>query len=226
MCYPRFTKVIIDYFMTKDQSISRRNKMFWHTAKDDPMFNTIRDSEAYKQYYAISSGAEPPKSKTKYKKKADGPDTSSKPKSAPTVKKETQYFRKVALSEHEQMKIGTKRSKTQFHSSHASGSGDGVDTQSEVPDEQQQKDGGTDEGAGDKLKVPDVPKYTLESEEEFWTFSQGDDDDDDDEHELEDEKDAEDDDDKNDSEETESDDDGDDFVHPNLSTYNADDQEE
>ncbi|GJZ39424.1 hypothetical protein Tco_0585987 [Tanacetum coccineum] len=42
MCYPRFTKVIIDYFMTKDQSISRRNKMSWHTARDDPMFNTIR----------------------------------------------------------------------------------------------------------------------------------------------------------------------------------------
>ncbi|GJU25109.1 retrovirus-related pol polyprotein from transposon TNT 1-94 [Tanacetum coccineum] len=209
MCYPRFTKVIIDYFMSKDQSISRRNKMFWHTARDDPMFNTIRviskhqdtqiygtilpdelinqeikDSEAYKQYYAISSGAEPPKAKTKYKKKADGPDTSSKPKSAPTVKGKTlktpskvtksgkkrqsasvpkakglETLSKVALSEHEQMKIGTKRSKTQFHSSHASGSGDGVDTQSEVPDEQQQKD---------------------------------------------DEKDAEDDDDKNDSEETES----------------------
>ncbi|GJS48568.1 hypothetical protein Tco_0598689 [Tanacetum coccineum] len=30
MSYPRFTKIIIDYFMSKDQSISRRNKMFWH----------------------------------------------------------------------------------------------------------------------------------------------------------------------------------------------------
>ncbi|GJU57241.1 hypothetical protein Tco_1235007 [Tanacetum coccineum] len=90
MCYPRFTKVIIDYFMTKDQSISKRNKMFWHTARDDPMFNTIRvisrhqdtqiygailpdeltnqdmkDSEAYKQYYAVASGAEAPKEKKK-----------------------------------------------------------------------------------------------------------------------------------------------------------------
>ncbi|GKD86520.1 hypothetical protein Tco_1357674 [Tanacetum coccineum] len=246
MCYPRFTKVIIDYFMSKDQSISRRNKMFWHTARDDPMFNTIRviskhqdtqiygtilpdelinqeikDSEAYKQYYAIASGAEPPKAKTKYKKKADGSDTSSKPKSAPTVKgkrlktpgkvtksgkkrqsasvpkaKGLETLSEVALSEHEQMKIATKRSKTQFHSSHASGSGDGSDAQSE-------------------------------SEEKSLTFSQGDDDDDDnDEHDIEDEKDDADDDDKNDSEETESDDDGDDFVHQNLSTYKADDQEE
>ncbi|GJU69989.1 hypothetical protein Tco_1256248 [Tanacetum coccineum] len=32
MSYPRVTKIIIDYFMSKDQSISRRNKMFWHTA--------------------------------------------------------------------------------------------------------------------------------------------------------------------------------------------------
>ncbi|GKE43961.1 hypothetical protein Tco_1471245 [Tanacetum coccineum] len=42
MLYLRFTKVIVDYFMAKDPSISRRNKMFWHTARDDSMFTTIR----------------------------------------------------------------------------------------------------------------------------------------------------------------------------------------
>ncbi|GJV85416.1 hypothetical protein Tco_1525314 [Tanacetum coccineum] len=42
MFYLRFTKVIVDYFMAKDPSISRRNKMFWHTARDDSMFTTIR----------------------------------------------------------------------------------------------------------------------------------------------------------------------------------------
>ncbi|GJS30131.1 hypothetical protein Tco_0490751 [Tanacetum coccineum] len=42
MSYPRFTKIIIDYFMSKDQSISRRNKMFWHTAQDDTMFTSMR----------------------------------------------------------------------------------------------------------------------------------------------------------------------------------------
>ncbi|GJV66183.1 retrovirus-related pol polyprotein from transposon TNT 1-94 [Tanacetum coccineum] len=230
MCYPLFTKVIIDYFMSKDQSISRRNKMSWHTAKDDPMFNTIRDSEAYKQYYAIASRAEPLKVKTKYKKKENGSDTSSKPKSAPTVKgkrlntsgkvtksgkkrqsalvpkaKGLKTLSEVPLSKHEQMKIATKR---------------------KVPDEQQQKDGGTDEGASDGLVVPDVPKYKSESKEESLTFSQVDNDDDDNhEHDLNDEKDDADDDDKNDSEETELDDDDDDFVHPNLSTYKADDQE-
>ncbi|GKB43320.1 hypothetical protein Tco_0888262 [Tanacetum coccineum] len=42
MYYPRFTKVIVDYFMTKDQAIPRRNKMFWHYARDDFMFTIVR----------------------------------------------------------------------------------------------------------------------------------------------------------------------------------------
>ncbi|GJY03297.1 hypothetical protein Tco_0369237 [Tanacetum coccineum] len=213
-----------------------RNKMFWHIARDDPMFNTIRvisrhhdtqiygailpdvltnqemkDSEAYRQYYDVAFEAEPPKAKTKYKKKADESDTSPKKKTAPVTKgsrlktsakvgksvkkkqpakkpitKRLTVLSEVALSEAEQLKLATKRSKIQFHSSQASGSGDGVDTQSK-------------------------------SEEESWTFSQGDDNDADEDEES----DA-----NNDSEETESDDDGDDFVHPNLSTYKADDQEE
>ncbi|GJV79279.1 hypothetical protein Tco_1515149 [Tanacetum coccineum] len=200
--------------------------MFWQTARDDPMFNTIRvisghqdtqiyggilpdeltnqemlDSKAYKEYYVVASGAEPPKAKTKYKKKADEPVTPSKSKSTPEAKgtrlktpaKVTQSGKKrqpasvpkakglkvlseVALSEDEQMKIVTKRSKTQFHKSHASGSGDGVDTQSKVPDEQQQKFTGTDKGAGDK------PESDM----------------------------------NDDSEETESDDNGDDLTHPSL----------
>ncbi|GKA39552.1 hypothetical protein Tco_0732103, partial [Tanacetum coccineum] len=74
-----------------------------------------------------------------------------------------------------------------------------------------------DKRAGDKSMVPNVPKYTLESEEESWTFSHGNDDSDD----VEEESNAND-----DSEATESDDDGDDFVHPSLSTYIANDQEE
>ncbi|GJW46909.1 retrovirus-related pol polyprotein from transposon TNT 1-94 [Tanacetum coccineum] len=130
----------------------------------------------------------------------------------------------VAMSEAEQMKLATKRSKKDFHSSHASGSGDGVNIQSKVYDEQQQNVSGTNEGVGDKPEVPDVPEYKSKSEEESWTFSQGDDDDDNDEHDSGNDNDKEDDDDKNDSEEIKLVDDGDDFVHPNLSTYKADDQ--
>ncbi|GKA46150.1 hypothetical protein Tco_0738946 [Tanacetum coccineum] len=58
--------------------------------------------------------------------------------------------------------------------------------------------------------------------------SQGEDEEEDEEHDNDDDNgdnDDEDDDQDNDSERTESDDEGDDFVHPNLSTYIADDQE-
>nr|GEW25978.1 hypothetical protein [Tanacetum cinerariifolium] len=44
------------------------------------------DSKAYKEYYDVASGAEPPKAKIKYKKKEDEPVTPSKSKSAPAAK--------------------------------------------------------------------------------------------------------------------------------------------
>ncbi|GKC51551.1 hypothetical protein Tco_1074296, partial [Tanacetum coccineum] len=261
MFYTRFTKVIINYFMVKDPSISRRNKMFWHTRRDDSMFTTIRviskhqdtqmfsailpqhltnqamlTSKAYKTYHAYATGKKTPKPK---KKKANS-DSSPKEKPAEASKgkrlktsskmaqstKEKQPATKskakglivlseVALTKDEQMKLATKRSRIQTHSSHKSGSGDRVDTLSKVPDEQPQKKAGTDERAGDKPEVPDVPEYNSDSEEESWTFSESDNDD----HANE-ESDAHD-----DSDENESNDDGDDFVHPNLSTYTADDQD-
>ncbi|GJZ29436.1 putative reverse transcriptase domain-containing protein [Tanacetum coccineum] len=60
------------------------------------------------------------------------------------------------------MTLATKRSLKEFHISHASGSGDGVDILSKVPGEQQQTGSGTNEGAGDKPEVPDVPEYRSE----------------------------------------------------------------
>nr|GEU78434.1 hypothetical protein [Tanacetum cinerariifolium] len=44
------------------------------------------ESKAYTEYYAVASGAEPSKAKTKYKKKADEPVTPSKSKSSPAAK--------------------------------------------------------------------------------------------------------------------------------------------
>nr|GEV24616.1 reverse transcriptase domain-containing protein [Tanacetum cinerariifolium] len=187
------------------------------------------DSKAYKEYYTFASGAEPLKAKTKYKKKADEPITPSNSKSAPTAKgarlktpaKMTHSGKKrrpasvpkakglavlfeVALTEDEQIKLATKRSKKDFYMSHASGSGDRVDIQLKVPDEQQQKVTGINEGAGVMPEVPDVPKYNSESEEESWTVGQNDEDD------------VEESNMNDDSEETESDNDGDDLTHPNL----------
>nr|GEZ90672.1 hypothetical protein [Tanacetum cinerariifolium] len=42
MYYPRFTKVIIDYFMKRKPSIPRRNRINWHYVRDDVLFSTIK----------------------------------------------------------------------------------------------------------------------------------------------------------------------------------------
>ncbi|GKA47840.1 hypothetical protein Tco_0740798 [Tanacetum coccineum] len=142
------------------------------------------ESEAYMTYHAYAIGDKTPKPKST-KMKADSEsspktkptqaskgkriktlakgDKPAKKKQSTTKSKGQTILSEVAFTEAEQMKIALKRSKIQTYSSHASGSGVGVDIQSKVPDEQQQ---------------------------------------------------------------TVSDNDGDDFVHPNLSTYKADDQEE
>ncbi|GKC73754.1 hypothetical protein Tco_1119637 [Tanacetum coccineum] len=93
----------------------------------------------------------------------------------------------VALSEAAQLKEVTKRSKKDFYISHASGSGDGTDFESGVPDEQHCKTSGTDERTGTKPGVPDVPKYDSESEKEYWGDSG--EEDNDDENDSEDESD-------------------------------------
>ncbi|GJZ95014.1 hypothetical protein Tco_0667217, partial [Tanacetum coccineum] len=228
MYYPRFTKVIVDYFMAKDQAIPRRNKMFWHYARDDFMFTTIR-SLKLSTYRAYATGEKAPKSKAT-KKKTDfesspktNPSQASKGKRiktsakgdklATTKSKGLTVLSKVSLSEEEQLKLATKRSLKEFHISHASVSGNGVDILSNVPDEQQQTGPGTNEGAGEKPEVPDVPEYSSESEEESWTFSQGEDEEEDEEHDSDDDNDDNDDDDddpENDNQRTKSDDDDDD----------------
>ncbi|GJR92722.1 hypothetical protein Tco_0264896 [Tanacetum coccineum] len=54
--YLRFTKVIINHFMLKDQSILRRNKVDWHMASNDPILTTMRfipQHEVVQKYGAI-----------------------------------------------------------------------------------------------------------------------------------------------------------------------------
>ncbi|GJW82144.1 hypothetical protein Tco_0146119 [Tanacetum coccineum] len=186
MFYPRFTKIIIHHFLEKDKSISMRNRMFMHTARDDILLGIIRfvsrhvdtqvygeilcqamtnqallDSVAYKTYYAIASGAEPPISR-KSQKKSDSAISSEEspskkksvkakkvvaPKPKPTKKKTLvkadrskglNVLSEVALSEAAQLKEATKRSKKDFHISQAN------------------------EGTGTIPRVLDVPKYDYE----------------------------------------------------------------
>ncbi|GKC86722.1 hypothetical protein Tco_1147371 [Tanacetum coccineum] len=147
-----------------DQSISRRNNMFWHTTQDDTMFTSMRciyrhedtqvystilpkeltnqamlESNAYKTYYAFASRKKAPK--PKYVRKKANPDTSPKQKPVQATKgtrlkpkakvaksdkkkqpakkpkaKGLVVLSKVALTKAEQLKVSTKRSKTQIHS--------------------------------------------------------------------------------------------------------------
>nr|GFA68374.1 monodehydroascorbate reductase [Tanacetum cinerariifolium] len=67
MYYLRFTKVIINFFMTKDPLIPRRNK----------------------EYYAIASGAAPPKTKASVMKTQSSSDTTIPPPTAAGIRLST-----------------------------------------------------------------------------------------------------------------------------------------
>nr|GEU95486.1 probable receptor-like protein kinase At4g39110 [Tanacetum cinerariifolium]GEV96620.1 probable receptor-like protein kinase At4g39110 [Tanacetum cinerariifolium] len=161
----------------------------------------LLDSDAYKTYYAIASGAEPPMLK-KSQKKSDSAISSqespSKKKSAkvnkvatvkpkPTKKKAPvkadrgkglNVLSEVALSKADQLNEATKRSKKDFHISHASGSGDGTDFKLGAPNDQHLKTTDADEGTDTIPGVLDVPKYKFKSKKESWGNSGEEDEDD------------------------------------------------
>nr|GEY10397.1 hypothetical protein [Tanacetum cinerariifolium] len=151
MYYPRFTKVSIHFFVTKDPSIPMRNKVNWHYVRDDQMFTTIklasrhqntqrldailpikltnediRNSTTYKEYYAVASGAAPPKTKASVRKTQSSSDTTITPPMAAGTRLSTSakgkqpaksskakglsVHSKVAMTEAGQIKLATKRS--------------------------------------------------------------------------------------------------------------------
>nr|GFB50702.1 hypothetical protein [Tanacetum cinerariifolium] len=132
MYYPRFTKVIIHHFMSKDLSIPRRNKVNWHYVRDDQMFTKIK-----LEYYAVATGATPPKAKASIRKTKSSFDTTVTPpltvavgtrlftyakgkQPATTSKTNSQIaLSEVAMTEAQQLKLATKRSLQQTHISQA-----------------------------------------------------------------------------------------------------------
>ncbi|GJR61184.1 hypothetical protein Tco_1503346 [Tanacetum coccineum] len=183
---------------------------------DNLTTQAIKESEAYKTYYAFATGKAIPKPKyvhrsTKEKHeqapeatsgkrlKATAKVTKSGKKKQPAKRLET--LSKIALSEAKQMKLAIERSKTQFHSSQPSGFG-------------------AHEGTGVTPGVLDVPKYGSDDEQLSWKSS----DKEDDEENVG--KDEDDDDHDNDDERTESDNDGEDFVHPKFSTHDDEARQE
>ncbi|GKC71517.1 putative nucleotidyltransferase, ribonuclease H [Tanacetum coccineum] len=93
MPYLRFTKVIVNHFISKDKIISMRNMINLHTVRDDSLLGTlkfvsktkdyqkygelipdgminedIKDSKAYKTYYDFATRKATPKKSRKFKK--------------------------------------------------------------------------------------------------------------------------------------------------------------
>nr|GEW06511.1 integrase, catalytic region, zinc finger, CCHC-type, peptidase aspartic, catalytic [Tanacetum cinerariifolium] len=184
MYYPWFTKVIVNFFMTKDPSIPRRNKINWHYVRDDQMFTTIklvlrhqntqqfgdilpveltnediRNSTAYKEYHAIASGAKPPKTKESVRKMKNSSDTTIPPPVAKGIRLQTS----AKVDKPAKGKQPAKLSKAK-----------GLTVLSKVAlTEAERMKTGLIPG------VPDVPTY--ESDEEISCKSSSEDDDDDDE---------------------------------------------
>nr|GEZ61447.1 hypothetical protein [Tanacetum cinerariifolium] len=192
MYYPRFTKVIIHHFMSKDPSIPRRNKINWHYVRDDSIFSTIKvvsrhqntqqygamlpieltndeikNTKAYKEYYACATGEAAPKPKASARRKRSGSDTSITPPTAITTPTTTVVVTlrltaaakgkksakakspsdpsEVARTEAQQLKIVLRRSRQQTHIFQLGGSG-------------------TDEGTSSKPGVSDETKSDEESD--------------------------------------------------------------
>ncbi|GJR96793.1 hypothetical protein Tco_0268967 [Tanacetum coccineum] len=234
--------------MSRDQSIPRRNKVDWHMANDDTILTTMRfipqhevvqkysailpdyltnqamkESEAYKTYYAFAIGNAIPKPKYVRRSAKEKTEQAPKASSGKRIKSAAKVTRsgkkkqlaegletlsEIALSEAKQMKLAIERSKTQLHSSQASGSG-------------------AHKGTGVTPGVPDVPTYGSDDEQIYWKSSDEEDDDDEANISKDDDDVAdEDNDDSDDNERTESDNDGNDFVHPKLTTHDEEDKEE
>ncbi|GJV77873.1 retrovirus-related pol polyprotein from transposon TNT 1-94 [Tanacetum coccineum] len=73
--YPRFTKFIVNFFMSKinqfQEGTRHEDTQLYGAILPDELTNeAIKDSESYEEYYVIASGAEPPKTKARVKKNA------------------------------------------------------------------------------------------------------------------------------------------------------------
>nr|GFB46450.1 hypothetical protein [Tanacetum cinerariifolium] len=110
-------------------------------------YDSLRNSNAYKEYYAVATGATPPKPKASVWKTKSSFDTTITPLTAA-----------AAMTKAQQLKLVTKRSQQQTHISQASGSG-------------------ADEGASSIPGVLDVPTDESEKEISWnSTDEEGDDD--------------------------------------------------
>nr|GEW92598.1 hypothetical protein [Tanacetum cinerariifolium] len=165
-----------------------------------------RNSAAYKEYYAIASGAAPPKTKASVRKTQSSSNTTMTPPMAAVIRLLTSAKAKqpaksskakclsviseVALTEAEQIKLAQNEACNKLIS----------------------------------LKLVDLKSSDKDDDDVDDQSEDDDDDDDDDDQEDEDEQDVDDQDDND--EDQDSDNDGDDLVHPKLSTHDKEAKDE
>nr|GEX54085.1 copia protein [Tanacetum cinerariifolium] len=180
---------IKDYGYYNEQQVAMEEALVPYTQRDDHMFSTIklvskhqntqqframmpieltneeiRNSNAYKEYYAIATGAAPPKPKASVQKTKSSSDTSITPptvaagprltafakgKQAAEASKDKSLYAlsEVAMTEVQQLKLVSKRSLQQNHISQLSGSGadEGTGDDDEGKDGEEEDDDDVDE---------------------------------------------------------------------------------
>ncbi|GKA17027.1 hypothetical protein Tco_0696864 [Tanacetum coccineum] len=200
MYYPIFTKAIIYHIISKDKTISMRNRLFIHTAQKDSVLGTlrfvskfdehqvygallheemknhnIRNFPAYKTYHPYATGATTPKKVRNFKK----PPSPSKKRTLVTVEEEEPEpakkdvpYKKPSRKQSTSLNKVLKRSKQDTSIHQAGSSGDGTGSKPGVPGEPKGKSVNTSEGTGLKPGVPDVSKAdSSESKYESWGHS-------------------------------------------------------
>nr|GEZ76558.1 hypothetical protein [Tanacetum cinerariifolium] len=241
--YPRFIKVIIHFFMTKDPLIPRRNKVNWHYVSDDQMFTTIklvsrnqntqqfgailpieltnediRNYAAYKEYYAIASGSAPPKTKASVRKTQISFDTIITPPMAAGTRLLTSVKGKQHAKSSKAKGLSVLSEVAMTEAEHMKLAIKRSLQQTHIS---QASGSGTDEETCILPGVLDVP--TDESDEEISWKSRDEVDDDEVDDKSDDQEDEDDQDDNDDDDQDDNDDDqdtnndGDDFLHPKLS---------
>ncbi|GJT21733.1 hypothetical protein Tco_0891670 [Tanacetum coccineum] len=180
MYYLRFTKAIINHYIKQNPSISLRNKLFMHTARDDTILGILKfvsnnedvqvygalipkvmtnqdmmSSESFQPYYAIATGAAPPK--IKKQRRAD----SSKSFEDTLTRKSPRIKRHAKVSPAKSKKKTPAKANT----------GKSLNILSEVA---LTKDAQLKEAL--RRRVPDVPKVDSDSDAESWGDSDDEDD--------------------------------------------------
>ncbi|GJV37297.1 hypothetical protein Tco_1409774 [Tanacetum coccineum] len=185
MPYPRFTKVIINHFISQDKTISMRNRINLHTVRNDTLLGTLKfvsktkDSQKYRALIPDGMVNQDIKDSTTYKTYYDFATGKTKRVKRHAKKSTTTSTAGVIIRDTPGVSVSKKKAPAKADR------GKGIELLSDValledaqlkkvPDEHEDKTSGTDEGTDTKPGVPDVPIYESESKNESWGDSQDD----------------------------------------------------